>query len=62
MQHDDTIVALLSSMHVWNGMAPPYASAVIVEMLKVEGSRDPIVQLLYRNDSSGTLYPLRIPG
>ncbi|KAI8517781.1 mitochondrial acyl carrier protein [Branchiostoma belcheri] len=59
--HDIDVSALLSALDVYNGLSPPYASCVMVELY-----RDSLghfsVQILYRNDSSHEPYVLTIPG
>ena len=42
-------------------MAPPLASAVLVE-LHEEAELGPTVQLFYRNDTTVAPYPLQLPG
>lgn len=58
--HDSTVSAVLSAMKVFNSVAPPYASCVLVELHKVKS--DIIVRILYRNDSNHDAYSLQIPG
>jgi len=48
-------------MDVYNSIAPPYASTVIIDLIQVETGAY-IVQLFYRNDSTHDPYPLIIPG
>lgn len=36
--HDCSTMSLLTSLRVWNGLPPPYASAVIIELRKLQGS------------------------
>jgi len=58
--HDTKLVALLSSLKVWDGICPPYASAVIVELHKLtDGSFG--VQILYRNETTSDPLVLTIP-
>jgi len=48
-------------MYVYNGIAPPYASAVLIDLIQLDcGSY--VVQVLYRNDTTHDPYPLLIPG
>ena len=58
--HDSDVAALLGALGAFNGIAPPLASCVIVEL-----HRDPagafFVQLFYRNDTAVQPYPLRLP-
>jgi len=58
--HDTTISAVLNSLGVFNGLAPPYASAVLMELLKRDEGL--VVRLAYRNDTAVAPYPLAIPG
>jgi len=57
--HDTTVAPVLHTLNVFNGLAPPYASLVIVELLDRGGLH---VQLSYRNDSSQPPYSLTLPG
>ena len=57
--HDTTVAPLLHTLNVFNSVAPPYASLVIVELLEREGLH---VRLSYRNDSSQPPYVLTMPG
>ena len=50
---------ILHTLGVFNGLAPPYASAILVELLDTNGLH---VKISYRNDSSQAPYPLTIPG
>lgn len=60
-QHDDTIVALLSAMLVHNNLSPPYAAAVMLELIE-RASNDYVVRVLYKNDTTREPYPLVLPG
>jgi len=62
MQHDSTVAALLSAMGVFNNLAPPYASQVIVELFNTSGQFS--VKVWYRNDSEPSAEPSQmiIPG
>ncbi|XP_037071527.1 prostatic acid phosphatase-like [Pollicipes pollicipes] len=59
--HDFNVAALLAALGVYNGVAPPLASCVMVEL-----HRDPtgafFVQVFYRNDTTVEPYSLRLPG
>ena len=57
--HDTTVAPILHTLGVFNGLAPPYASAILVELLDTNGLH---VKISYRNDSSPSPYPLTIPG
>ena len=46
---------------MYNGIAPPFASAVLVE-LHSEPEVGPAVQLFYRNDTTVEPYQLQLPG
>ena len=58
--HDFTVAALLGTLGVYDGIAPPLTSCVILEL-----HRDPagsfFVQTFYRNDTTVEPYPLRLP-
>ena len=60
VQQSETIVAVTSAMNVFNGVLPPYAAAVMVELIKVDSEY--FVQLLYRNDSTRGPFVLTLPG
>ena len=57
--HDTTVAPILHTLGVFNGLAPPYASAILVELLDTNGLH---VKISYRNDSSTSAFPLTIPG
>jgi len=57
--HDTTVAPILHTLGVFNGLAPPYASAILVELLDTNGLH---VKISYRNDSSSSAFPLTIPG
>ena len=44
--HDDTVAPLLATLKVYNNLSPPYASAVMIELLKGNGE----VRLLLRKN------------
>uniref|UniRef100_A0A8C5BJX4 Lysosomal acid phosphatase n=1 Tax=Gadus morhua TaxID=8049 RepID=A0A8C5BJX4_GADMO len=61
-QHDTTVVALQSSMSVFNGIQPPYASCHMIELYR-EDNGSMSVSMFYRNDSSlPEPYPVALPG
>ena len=75
--HDDTVAMVMDTLGIFNGIAPPYCSTLIVELLDREGLKEivcPIlfsdkqlnenvqVQFSYRNDSSLEPHPLTLPG
>lgn len=47
-------------MNIFNGIAPPYATAVLIEL--IEKKEEYFVQVLYRNDSTRESYILTVPG
>jgi len=49
--HDDTVAPLLAALGVYNNLAPPYASCVLVELWQ-DVSNGYYVRVLYRNDTS----------
>lgn len=57
--HDTTVAPILHTLGVFNGLAPPYASVILVELLDTNGL---YVKISYHNDSSSSPYPLTIPG
>jgi len=59
--HDTSIATILNSLEVFNGLAPPYASAVLFELLKREEGKH-FVRIAYKNDTEATPYPLTLPG
>lgn len=63
--HDTTVAPILHTLGVFNGIAPPYASMVMVELLDlgaVSGEADLRVRVLYHNDTSVPPYPMILPG
>ncbi|KAF0302596.1 Lysosomal acid phosphatase [Amphibalanus amphitrite] len=58
--HDFTVAALLGALDVYNGIAPPLASCVIVELHR-DASGAFFVELFYRNDTTVQPYRLRLP-
>jgi len=59
--HDTSIATILNSLKVFNRLAPPYASAVLLELFKREEGKH-FVRLAYKNDTEATPYPLTLPG
>ncbi|KAF0305623.1 Lysosomal acid phosphatase [Amphibalanus amphitrite] len=59
--HDNNVACLLTTLGLYNGLAPPLACAVLVE-LHEEPEVGPTVQLFYRNDTTAEPYPLQLPG
>jgi len=59
--HDTTIATILNSLKVFNGLAPPYASAILLELLKREEGKH-FVRIAYRNDTEVAPFPLTLPG
>ena len=53
--HDTTIATILNSLKVFNGLAPPYASAILLELLKREEGKH-FVRIAYRNDTEVVPY------
>lgn len=54
------MAAFLSALKVFDGIAPPYRSTVLLELHKIDGK--PVIYLLYRNDTTRDAYSLQIPG
>jgi len=59
--HDTSIATILGSLNMFNGLAPPYASAVLFELFKGEEGKH-FVRIVYRNDTEVAPYPLTLPG
>ena len=53
--HDTSIATILNSLKVFNGLAPPYASAVLLELFKREEGQH-FVRLAYKNDTEVGLF------
>ena len=49
--HDTSIATILGSLKMFNGLAPPYASAVLFELFKGEEEKH-FVRIVYRNDTA----------
>ncbi|CAM1314521.1 ACPP (predicted) [Pycnogonum litorale] len=64
--HDTTVATILDTLGVYNGLQPPYASAIFMELHQIndhsQAHSDFGVQILYRNDSKHDAMPLLIPG
>jgi hypothetical protein len=58
--HDSTVAAFTSAMKVYNRISPPYASTVLVELLKSDDDQY-FVEVLFKNDSSREPYQLTLP-
>jgi len=56
--HDTTVAPILHTLGIFNGIAPPYSSMVIFEMLEQEGLQ---VKISYKN-TTDTAFPLVLPG
>ena len=56
--HDSTLVTVTSALNIWNGLQPPYAAAIIAELIREEN--DWFIQFLYKNESDSPPYPLFI--
>ena len=48
--HDTSIATILNSLKVFNGLAPPYASAILLELFKREEGKH-FVRIAYKNDT-----------
>ncbi|XP_037094263.1 sugar transporter ERD6-like 16 [Pollicipes pollicipes] len=59
--HDVNVACVLTTLQVYNGLAPPLASCLLVE-LHSGPDAGPLVQLFYRNDSSTEPHQLQLPG
>ncbi|XP_022094022.1 lysosomal acid phosphatase-like [Acanthaster planci] len=57
--HDTTLAAFLSALGIYNGVQPPLASCVGVEMWKEENGKY-TVNIWFRNDTTKAPYPLKI--
>lgn len=64
--HDTTLAILLDSLNIYNGLQPPYASAIFMEFYHVGKSKlnyeDFAIKFLYRNSSKMDPFLLLIPG
>lgn len=59
--HDTTVAALQSSLNVFNGKQPPYASCQMFELYR-DDNGSVSVSLAYRNDSGVEAFRLQLPG
>ncbi|XP_037094239.1 testicular acid phosphatase homolog [Pollicipes pollicipes] len=59
--HDVNVACVLTTLQVYNGLAPPLSSCLLVE-LHSDPDAGPLVQLFYRNDSSTEPHQLQLPG
>lgn len=59
--HDTTVAPMLHTMGVFNGLAPPYASMVMVELME-SPDLGPVIQVLYHNESGHEPYVMTLPG
>jgi len=62
MQHDSTVASFMSAMGIFNNLAPPFTSSVLVELFNTSGQF--FVKVWFRNDSapSAQLFQMTIPG
>ena len=58
--HDLAIGFVLNTLGIFDGLAPPYSSAVLFELYNIQGSYK--VQIYWRNTSSMEPTVLRLPG
>ena len=58
--HDTTVSFILNSLGVFDGLAPPYASAILFELLHQEHQW--YLQISYKNETDAEPYVLTIPG
>ena len=58
--HDLTISNVLNSLGIYDGLAPPFSSMVIIELYNVDSLYR--VKISYRNDTSNPPQVLTIPG
>ena len=57
--HDSTLVTVTNSFNIWNQLHPPYATLLIMELIREE--TDWFIQFSYRNSSDSLPYPLKVP-
>jgi hypothetical protein len=62
--HDNTLAALLSALHVYDGENPPYASAVMIELYSNTTTLDYFIKISYHKGPNTTMPPqlLTLPG
>lgn len=58
--HDDTLSAILNTLHVFNDLMPPYSSAVVLE-LRVSAEQEYEVMIFFKNTTAGDPFLLTIP-
>jgi len=58
--HDTTVSYVLDTLGVYDGLAPPYASAVLFELYDLDGAYN--VKISWRNDTTQPPHVLTIPG
>jgi hypothetical protein len=62
-QHDSTVAAVADAMSVYNQLAPPYATALIVELhFNYPSTQGYCVKIRFRNESNHDPYVLQHPG
>lgn len=54
-QHDTTVASLLSVLDIFNGISPPYAAMVMIE-LHQNTSGDYLVKIFYKNSTVDSDY------
>jgi len=59
--HDTTVASVLNSMGVFNKIAPPYRSLLLVELLEQQDV-GLVVKLSYKNETTSNPYLLTLPG
>ena len=59
--HDTTLATFMNSLGMFDGIAPPYASAIMVELYKTQ-KNEFYVQFWYRNDTSSEPHLLTVEG
>ena len=57
--HDSTLVTVSNALSIWNGLHPPYAAAIIAELIREENNW--FIQFSYKNESDSPPYPLYVP-
>jgi hypothetical protein len=58
--HDTTLIALMNNLGVYDGVAPSYANAIIVELY--QNGNDFLVEMFKMNSTANITYPFAIPG
>merc|ERR1712013_153115 len=58
--HDLTISSVLNTLGIYDGLAPPYSSALLFELYNIQGSYK--VQISWRNNTSMEPTVLTLPG